>query len=134
MEKRYEAYINSFGLAYEEPMSYEMFVQVETEKDAKAAEFTIEVEKAISKIAHLYEIEEMPEDRMDCQRMMRKFQMMSNEMSGKASDKTEQAAHIELMRRMSKTLAEIFNPSQKATNVSMKATNVYDNDDRPTSH
>ena len=80
-------------------------------------------------IEKLYEIEELPEDRMDCQKLMRKLQMMNNEMVKNSATEEERNAHIDIMRRTSKALAEMFNP-QRTANVSMRATNIYDDNDR----
>ena len=80
-------------------------------------------------IEKLYEIEQLLEDRMVCQKLMIKHQMMNNEMVKNSATEEERHAHIDIMRRTSKALAEMFNP-QRTANVSMRATNIYDDNDR----
>ncbi len=133
MKERYQKYIASFGLAHERPMSYEDFVTYVTKKDAEAKRQADEAAKyeEEARAAYASYIRAAEED--DRFEVVRRMDSYHDDICSRlyaAGDKARLGAY----GRAYKEARRAILPPKKRRPCVIRATQVYDDDDRPTSH
>ncbi len=133
MEKRYQEYLAGFGLAYERPMSYEDFVTYVTKKDAEAKRqadeaANYEEEARAAYASYIRAAEE--DDRFEVVRRMHSYHDDICSRLYAAGDKAKLKAYSEAYKEARRTIL----PPKKRRPCVISATQVYDDDDRPTTH
>ena len=134
MKERYEEYRKKFGLAYQKPMTYEEFVEFTTKQDEEEAKKLAEEEKHIGEARQAYEpfVKEAEEnDRFEVLRKMDKFHDDICKKFFAAGDKARLGAYYKSYKKARRA---ILPPKKHRRPCAIKATQVYDDDDRPTTH
>ena len=135
MEKRYQGYLEGFGLAGEKPMSFEEFSAKMERKDKAKAEKEAAIAKITPEIEALYTITEMPRSTTEVQDMLTALRKAYKAQTAGESDRIVIAAHEAARNTAEALLSKIYNDLRRGIKpVSMTATNVYDDDNHPTSH
>lgn len=141
MREKYQAYLERFGLAYQEPMSYEEFEAQEVaamakkERDQKIAEGITDYDKyidqavrAVEQAADEWEAEEAIYE------ILKKARRFSSDITAALhrEGKTEElGAHAEKFNAIQKQI-QALRPKRQRTRTAVAATNVYEDDDTPT--
>lgn len=133
MKERYQKYIASFGLAHEKPMTFEEFVTYVTKKDEEARKQVEEAAKyeEEARAAYAAFVEAVEEnDRFEVARRMDSFHSDICSRFYAAGDKARLGAY----GRAYKEARRAILPPKKRRPCVIRATQIYDDDDRPTSH
>ena len=140
MKEKYEEYLKSFGLAYEEPMTYEEFKASEekriAEKEAKEARVE-EINKSTENPYTKYIEEALKYGEGSDERIKIANKLTENHKAKvDALYKEKKLDEISALNQMKNEAKDKIKPPKKRRRhrVSPVATNVYDDDDNPTSH
>ena len=138
MTKRYQDYLDSFGLATE-PMTYKEFVEYVTEQDAKEEARALKVSTIREEVKNIYSSYIAQgkdlDDEDDAYFLVRKMKRIHDDNCTKAyneGDKELIGAYNELFEEAKKAIMNPYKYEYIPHNTT--ATNVYDDDDRPTSY
>ena len=138
MTKRYQDYLDNFGLAAE-PMTYKEFVEHVSEQDAIEEARKLRVSAVVEEIKNIYSSYvaqgEDLDDEDDAYFLVKKMRRTHDDNCTKAykeGNKDLIGAYNELFEEAKKAIMDPHKYEYIPHNAT--ATNVYDDDDRPASH
>jgi hypothetical protein len=139
MIQRYQEYLDKFGLAYTEPMSYEDFVEHCKKEDAREAEREKAIANALpaAEANYAHYIEQAAQaDEDEAREIVRRMKEHHDSICQELLVKGEREAIGAEVQAYNEARRTILAPYKRRRRPARHfiATNVYDDDDRPTTH
>ena len=138
-QERYQEYLDKFGLAYTEPMSYEDFVEHCKKEDAREAEREKAIANALpaAEANYAHYIEQAAQaDEDEAWEIVRRMEKHHDSICQELLVKGEREAIGAEVQAYNKARRTILAPYKRRRRPARHfiATNVYDDDDRPTTY
>ena len=139
MIQRYQEYLNKFGLAYTEPMSYKDFVEHCKKEDAREAEREKAIANALpaAEANYAHYIEQAAQaDEDEAREIVRRMKEHHDSICQELLVKGEREAIGAEVQAYNEARQTILAPYKRRRKPARRfiATNVYDDDDRPTTY